>query len=133
MVIPHENIALGQWHQVTGTYDGQISKIYLDGILRSQVNATGEIRYSDNNSIQICAEAGAAESPDQDAPRFLTGGIDEVRIYNRALSYGQVMDDHYQCTAAPGTGILSLPTSIPPAFLTSGISHWVQEKPSQKS
>ncbi|MFZ2073029.1 MAG: LamG domain-containing protein [Methanoregula sp.] len=120
VVIPHENIALGQWHQVTGTYDGQISKIYLDGILRSQVNATGEIRYSDNNSIQICAEAGAAESPDQDAPRFLTGGIDEVRIYNRALSYGQVMDDHYQCTAAPGTGILSLPTSIPPAFLTSG-------------
>ena len=51
---------------------------------------------------------------------ILTGGIDEVRIYNRALSYGQVMDDHYQCTAAPGTGILSLPTSIPPAFLTSG-------------
>ena len=23
VAIPHENIALGQWHQVTGTYDGQ--------------------------------------------------------------------------------------------------------------
>ena len=30
------------------------------------------------------------------------------------------MDDRYQCTAVPGTGILSLPTSPPPAFLTSG-------------
>jgi len=120
VVIPHENIALGLWHQVTGTYDGQMSKIYLDGILRSQVNATGKIRYTDNNSIQIGADAGATDSPDQSAPHYLTGGIDEVRIYNRALSYGQVMDDRYQCTAAPGSGILSLPNSTTPAFLTSG-------------
>ncbi len=120
VVVPHENIALGQWHQVTGTYDGQLSKIYLDGILRSEVNATGKIRYTDDNSIQIGADAGTGDLPDLSAPDYLTGGIDEVRIYNRALSYGEVMDDRYQCTAAPGTGILSLPTSPPPAFLTSG-------------
>jgi hypothetical protein len=120
VIIPHENIAPGQWHQVTGSYDGQTAKIYLDGILRNQVNATGVIRYIDNNSIQIGADAGAADSPDQNVQHYLTGGIDEVRIYSRALSYGEVMDDRFQCTAAPGTGILSLPTSTPPAFLTSG-------------
>jgi hypothetical protein len=120
VVVPHENIALGQWHQVTGTYDGQVSKIYFDGILRSKVNATGNIRYTDSNSIQIGADAGPADLPDQSAPDYLAGGIDEVRIYNRALSYAEVMDDRYQCTAAPGTGILSLPPGTPPAFLTSG-------------
>ncbi|MGA2161529.1 MAG: LamG domain-containing protein [Methanoregula sp.] len=120
VIIPHENIAPGQWHQVTGSYDGQTATIYLDGILRNQVNATGVIRYIDNNSIQIGADAGAADSPDQNVQHYLTGGIDEVRIYSRALSYGEVMDDRFQCTAAPGTGILSLPTSTPPAFLTSG-------------
>jgi len=118
--IPHENIAIGQWHQVTGSYDGQTSKIYLDGILRSQVNATGKIRYTDNNSIQIGADAGSGDSPDQSAPHYLTGAIDEVRIYNQALSYGQVIDDRYQCTAAPGTGILSLPSGTTPAPLSSG-------------
>ncbi len=120
VVIPHESIVPGQWHHVTGTYDGLTSKIYLDGVLRNQVNATGVIRYTDTNYVQVGADAGPAETPDQNAPHYLTGGIDEVRIYNRALTYGDVMDDRFQCTAAPGTGILSLPNSITPAFLISG-------------
>ena len=63
VVIPHETIALGQWHQVTGSYDGSVARIYLDGILRNQVNATGPIRYVDNNSVMIGADAGPADSP----------------------------------------------------------------------
>ena len=120
VVIPHESISTGQWHQVTGTYDGQTSDIYLDGILRNQVNATGVIHYADNNYVQVGANAGNAEAPDKDRPDYLNGGIDEVRIYNRALSYGEVMDDRFLCTAAPGTGILLLQNSTVPVFLTSG-------------
>ncbi len=120
VVIPHENIAPAQWHQVTGTYDGQTTSIYLDGVLRDRVNASGPIRYADDNAVLLGANAGSAESPDQNSPDYLTGGIDEVRIYNRALSYGEEMDDRYQCTAAAGTDILSLPTGTPPIFLTSG-------------
>jgi hypothetical protein len=120
VVIPHESISTGQWHHVTGTYDGQTSDIYLDGILRNQVNATGVIRYTDNNYVQVGANAGNAEAPDKNQPDYLNGGIDEVRIYNRALSYGEVMDDRFLCTAEPGTGILSLQNSTAPAFLTSG-------------
>ncbi|MGB8220296.1 MAG: LamG domain-containing protein [Methanoregula sp.] len=120
VVIPHESISTGQWHHVTGTYDRQTSDIYLDGILRNQVNTTGVIRYTDANYVQVGANAGNVDTPDQNQPDYLNGGIDEVRIYNRALSYGEVMDDRFQCTAAPGTGILSLPNSTAPAFLTSG-------------
>ena len=120
VVIPHESISTGQWHYVTGTYDGQTSNIYLDGVLRNQVNATGAIYYTDNNYVQVGANAGTADAPDPINPDYLNGGIDEVRIYNRALSYGEVMDDRFICTAAPGTGILSLPNSTAPAFLTSG-------------
>src|SRR5208283_325339 len=120
VVIPHETIALGQWHQVTGSYDGSVARIYLDGILRNQMNATGSIRYVDNNSVMIGADAGPADSPADNSPDYLTGGVDEVKIYGRALSYSEEMDDRYQCTAAPGTGILSLPTGAPPVFLSSG-------------
>jgi len=120
VVIPHEAITPGQWHQVTGSYDGQVARIYLDGILKNQINATGTIRYSDSNDILIGANAGPNDLPDPDAPEYLNGAIDEVRIYNRSLSYGDEMDDRYACSAATGTGILSLPAPLSPVYLTSG-------------
>jgi hypothetical protein len=92
----HENIALHEWHQVTGTYDGTTLKIYLDGILRNQANATGSIHYAVDNYIILGAEAGASETPAQ-CPHPFTGGLDEVRIYPVALTYGQVMDDRFRC------------------------------------
>jgi hypothetical protein len=94
--LQHENIALHQWHQVTGTYDGNTMKIYLDGILRNQMNATGRIHYEDNNYVILGAEAGASDIPVQCPPSF-AGGLDEVRIYPAALSYNQVMDDRLRC------------------------------------
>jgi hypothetical protein len=120
VVIQNEDIVPGQWHQVTGSYDGQKVKIYLDGVLRNQVNASGSINYADENDVLIGANAGPGESPDQNSPDYLAGAIDEVRIYNRSISYDEEMDDRYQCTAAIGSGILALPSSTPPAFLTSG-------------
>jgi hypothetical protein len=120
VAVPHENIAPRQWHHVTGTYDGSTSRIYLDGVLRNQVNATGAIHYTDLNYVQVGADAGPQETPDENAPNYLTGGIDEVRIYNQALAYGDVMDDRFQCTAASGTGILPLSNITTPAPLPSG-------------
>lgn len=94
--VQHENIARGQWHQVTGTYDGKTMKLYLDGILRNQANATGTIHYENDNSIILGAEAGAADTPEK-CPPYFTGGLDEVRIYPVALTYSQVMDDGFRC------------------------------------
>ena len=94
--VQHENIALRQWHQVTGTYDGNTMKIYLDGILRNQENTTGAIHYEDDNYIILGADAGASDTPGE-CPHYFTGGLDEVRIYPVALSYSQVMDDRFQC------------------------------------
>jgi len=111
VIVPHENIAPRQWHHVTGTYDGKNVKVYLDGVLRNQQNASGTIRYPATNSVMVGAEAGTAGTPDPDLPGYFTGGIDEVRIYSGALSYAAVMDDRFRCTVVPGTGILALPNS----------------------
>jgi len=96
--VQHEGISLHQWHQVTGTYDGQTLKIYLDGVLRNQVNATGTIHYEYNNYVLLGADAGIYNLPDQNCPQYFRGGLDEVRIYPVALSYGQVMDDRFSCS-----------------------------------
>jgi len=111
VTVPHENIAPRQWHHVTGTYDGETVKVYLDGVLRNQQNATGTIRYPAANSVMVGAESGTSDTPDPTAPGYVTGGIDEFRIYSRALSYGEVMDDRFRCTVVPGTGILTLPNT----------------------
>jgi hypothetical protein len=94
--VQHGNIALGRWHQVTGTYDGNTMKIYLDGSLRNQVNATGAIHYEADNYVILGADAGVSDAPGE-CSRYFTGGLDEVRIYPVALSYSQVMDDRFRC------------------------------------
>ena len=99
--VQHEGISLHQWHQVTGTYDGKTLKVYLDGVLRNQVNATGSIHYEYNNYVMLGADAGVYNLPDQNCPQYFRGGLDEVRIYPVALTYGQVMDDRFSCSQEP--------------------------------
>ena len=99
--VQHEGISLYQWHQVTGTYDGQTLKVYLDGVLRNELNATGAIHYEYNNYIMLGADAGVYNLTDNDCPRYFRGGLDEVRIYPVALTYGQVMDDRFRCSQEP--------------------------------
>jgi hypothetical protein len=107
--IRHDGITLWQWHQVTGTYDGSTVRVYLDGILRNQVNASGAIHYQYMNDIMVGADAGTAGLPDTACPRFFRGGVDEIRIYDRALSYSEVMEDRYQCTPATSVQTVNLP------------------------
>jgi len=110
----HDNIALHQWHHVTGTYDGSTLKLYLDGILRNQANATGSIRYESANSVILGAEAGSADTP-SDCPRFFSGGLDEVRIYPAALGYSQVMADRLRCNEGVRTAPDIMPETPSPA------------------
>jgi hypothetical protein len=118
LAVPHENIALTKWHHVTGTYDGTTMKIYLDGILRNQANATGTIHYEDQNSIILAAEAGASDTP-ADCPHYFTGGLDEVRIYPVALSYSQVMDDRFRCNEGDRAAPELMPEKPAPAACES--------------
>lgn len=95
--VQHEYIPLHRWHHLAGTYDGRVSRIYLDGVLRNAANASGIVSYSYANDVILGAEAGTGNQPDSRCAGYFKGGLDEVRIYNRALSYGEVMDDRFSC------------------------------------
>jgi len=103
LLIRHESISLNEWHHITGTYDGRTMKMYLDGVLRNQMNATGAIQYRYNNYVMLGADAGAYNQTDRDCPLYFRGMLDEVRIYDVALAYSQVMDDRFGCFPEPGT------------------------------
>lgn len=70
------NIAVGKWQQVTGVWDGSQVRIYVNGVLEGSTATTG--------SIGINADLYMAYSS------IFNGNIDEVRIYNRALSEDEI-------------------------------------------
>ncbi len=67
-----------QWHHVAGIYDGAQGMIYVDGVLDRAVPSTGQINAS-NFDFLIGENAQASN-------RNLNGVVDDVRIYNRALT-----------------------------------------------
>lgn len=78
---------VNNWHMLTGTYDGENVKIYIDGKEEGTLAASTShknIKYNANNVIFIGAEAGGnATTP---ASTAFIGNISDVRIYCTALS-----------------------------------------------
>jgi len=69
------------WTHVVATYDGTTKKIYINGQLSNSANFTGQINNSFTN-LRIGSYYNAA--------LVFAGLIDDVRIYNRALSETEI-------------------------------------------
>ena len=98
-----------KWHYVTATYDGSFVNIYSDGV--SVMTPAAQTGSTDNPAVST--RIGYSPS----AGRYFTGRIDEVRIYNRALSATDVMQLYKQGAAKFA--------SSPVNSLTSGlVGYW---------
>ena len=75
------------WHMLTGTYDGLIAKIYIDGEEKGSITCSTthkDIKYNVSNVIFIGAEAsGNANTP---ADSNYIGNMSDFRVYATALS-----------------------------------------------
>jgi hypothetical protein len=72
-----------QWHHIVGTYDGKEMSVYVNNVLEGK--ATSPINLGESNTIRI------GYWRDQDRQWYhYEGLIDEVMIYNRALSSDEV-------------------------------------------
>jgi hypothetical protein len=72
---------LNRWYHFVGTYDGANIKIYKDGKLVGTTPATGNLAVND-----ISAKIGTYQGTNYN----FNGQIDEVRIYNYALTQDQI-------------------------------------------
>ena len=83
---------LSDWNHIVGTYDGRIVKMFLNGELASQYDVGGwyPIQYTFENSILIGVEAEDGQFPNELNDTF-NGKIDDLRIYNRALTEYEVL------------------------------------------
>jgi len=84
-----ENLELGKWYHVAYTYDSQAnseSNLYVNGILkRSRTGSLGKLRYS-----TLAVRIGGS-----DLGSYFNGIIDEIAIYNRALTEDEI-NQHYR-------------------------------------
>jgi hypothetical protein len=94
----------GAWHQVVGTYDGAFTRLYLDRAEVSAKPVSGPIAYGlTSNDFQIgnAPPSGCFENTS------FRGDIDEVSVYDRALSPAEI-------SALPGGPTPPPPPSPPP-------------------
>ncbi|MXV73883.1 LamG domain-containing protein [Candidatus Poribacteria bacterium] len=79
---------VNEWHHVVGTYDGKEMKIYVDGKLEGTSGVqSGPINYPD----RVFFSMGAYKDDNEDF--VLKGMLDEVRLYDRALSEKEVSNN----------------------------------------
>jgi hypothetical protein len=77
-------LTVGTWTHLAVTYDGASLRLYTNGVLTSSVAKTGSLAVS-NNTLDIGGDAIYSQ--------YFQGVIDEVRVYNRALSVAELQSD----------------------------------------
>ena len=70
------------WYHLTATYDGENLKAYRDGVLiTDNPNPTGSPD-SETSPLNFGRHT--------ESPQYFNGTVDEIRLYNRALSAQEV-------------------------------------------
>ena len=87
-IVSSSTFPAGQWYHVAATYDGSTMKLYVNGNLEASKPFTSSITYDSKIPWTI----GSTAPPIRAAgyPRTFNGVIDEVEIFNRALSQAEI-------------------------------------------
>jgi hypothetical protein len=85
------DIATSTWTMITISYDGNSKwKIYKDGVYFGETDLS--VNSDTDSYYYIGAGVDTVDGTEQAPEHFFDGQIDEVRIYNRALSQDEVKD-----------------------------------------
>ncbi len=72
------------WRFLAGTWDGTTIKLYIDGELNKELECKGKLT-ANNEPLYIGARGGNQ--------RFVNGALDEIKIYDYALTQDELMMD----------------------------------------
>jgi PKD repeat protein len=95
-------LRLNQWTHLASTYNGSIQRLYVNGSQVSSRSITGNIRTS-TDVVRIGGNSIWGE--------YYQGRIDEVRIYNRALTVAEILVD-MNLPIKPAAGIASMVNAL---------------------
>ena len=84
-VTPSNSFSDGKWHYAVVTFDGSIIRFYIDGVQISSKATSASPDNSGSQPLRIGADSSTSNN-------YFTGNVDEVRLWNRALSAQEVSD-----------------------------------------
>ena len=100
-------LPVGVWTYLTATYDGTVLALYVNGTQVASSFISGAI-ISSTGALKMGGNAIWSE--------YFNGLIDEVRVYNRALSAAQIQADMNASISSPDT----VPPSAPGTLTATG-------------
>ncbi|MFC1756463.1 LamG domain-containing protein, partial [Patescibacteria group bacterium] len=75
-----------EWHHVVGVYDGTNVRIFVDNVEGTADPYTGSINMTGTVDFRIGCSSQGSSTP----AYFFDGSLDEVRVYNRALTDDEI-------------------------------------------
>ena len=103
----------GTWYHVVGTYDGANIRLYVNGVQESITAQTGDLLTTSSANLLFGKGSDATSG-------IITGSIDDVRVYNRALSAADIAE-LYNYTGAPPSSDTTAP-SVPTGLVATVVS-----------
>lgn len=99
----NKSLQANAWHHVAATYDGQRMRIYINGQLEGERLITGTLTLNCN------LEFGALRTSSyyQSGQFIYSGSLDDVRLYNKALTLEEVSEQAKGHTVAPESGLVA--------------------------
>jgi len=93
-------IKLNAWTHVAGTFSAGTLKIYVNGVLAGKAAGT----YSANTTRGLLIGAGVNETP---LNFYFNGKIDEVKIWNYAMTDSQIKSNFFKKSLPKTTGLVA--------------------------
>jgi len=78
-------IPLNQWTHLAASFDGTTKRLYVNGVLVASKKGLSDLVYEPAAAPVTIGARGASNTP-------FTGRVDEVAIYNRALTGNEIVD-----------------------------------------
>ena len=104
-------LSINQWHHVASVKRGNSCRIFVDGIDKTRNSGNHSSLAGSNNALVI------GGIPSHQSGFMFRGILDEIRLYNYALSASQIADDMNGLVPVPVTNTPT-PTITPTPFLT---------------
>lgn len=116
-------VHIGKWYQLVGVRTGSISRLYLDGILIQERTPTCSTSTYTGDEPLLIGGPGYVGAPGNQ-PDLMKGSLDDIRIYNRALSSNEVAQ-LYAIESGPRVDLIK---AVKPSFsnLTLGTNYQLQ-------
>ena len=87
-VTSNEKLSVNQIYTITGTYDGQTIKLFVNGELKASTSATGTIGNPQDNTVMSLGTNPYKDQPGAD--EFANINAYSIKIYEKALSTNEV-------------------------------------------